>query len=395
MRSHSRFALLAIAALLGGCRDAPEPFVPPGREPPSESVWRLTFNPGDDRAPAWSPDGARVYYSAEGFEDRIGEPGLLASIPFEGGVAEIVFPELQVDTGAIRWFTAPSMASGPDRVAFAHVVRLFGETLCGVTLLVDCGATQFGSLPQPRLATVAVRVRRVDAPDGLVADPTYEIDFAGRFFDGTQHPSGLPGVYLIDHYPFHQVFLEDSTLIFRPSWAPDGTRLAISDGLQLLIWDVDGGGVTPIAGTSDGVMPAWSPTGDWIAFTRLERADSTGAFCEHIVEGAAGALLTCVEERRSYTLGPRILTLSRPDGSERRELGEGEEAAWSPDGARLFFRRDGRIWVRGLDPGDTAAPVPGTEGGREPAVSPDGRHVAFARRGADNRYSIWIAVIEP
>ncbi len=395
MRARSGFALLAIAALTSGCREAPEPFVPPDLEPPTESTWRLTFNPGDDRAPTWSPDGARIIYSAEGFEDRLGEPGLLASVPFEGGIADIVFPDLQVDTGPVRWFTAPSVASNPDRVAFAQLIRLFGETLCGATVLVDCGTTQFGSLPQPRLATVAVRVRQVEAPDGLTADPTYEINFAGRLFDGTQHPSGLPGVYLIDHYPFHQIYSEDSTLVFRPSWAPDGTRLAVSDGLQLLIWDVDGGSVSPIAGTADGVTAAWSPTGEWIAFTRLERADSTGAFCEHIVGGTEGPVLTCVEQRRSFTLGPRILTLVRPDGSERRELGEGEEAAWSPDGLRLFFRRDGQIWVRGLNPGDAAVPVPGTDGGREPAIAPDGRHLAFARRGGDGRLSIWIAGIEP
>ncbi|HEX7091519.1 MAG TPA: hypothetical protein VF192_15370, partial [Longimicrobiales bacterium] len=51
-------ALLAALALLA-CREV-GPFESMHRPPPGDPPWRLTFNPGDDRAPAWSPAGDSV-----------------------------------------------------------------------------------------------------------------------------------------------------------------------------------------------------------------------------------------------------------------------------------------------------------------------------------------------
>ncbi len=77
-----------------------------------------------------------------------------------------------------------------------------------------------------------------------------------------------------------------------------------------------------------------------------------------------------------------------------RDVGPGDEPAWSPDGSLLFFRRDDQIWRWPVAGGQPAA-VPGTEGGREPAVSPDGSALAFAKRGASGTHDIWIVSAEP
>ena len=62
--------------------------------------------------------------------------------------------------------------------------------------------------------------------------------------------------------------------------------------------------------------------------------------------------------------------------------------AWTPDGRSLVFvgRRGGvqRLYVRDLD-ADQARPLEGTEGAQVPAVSPDGRWVAFFADGAIRR----------
>jgi Tol biopolymer transport system component len=38
--------------------------------------------------------------------------------------------------------------------------------------------------------------------------------------------------------------------------------------------------------------------------------------------------------------------------------------------------------------------VPGTQGGREPAVSPDGQHLAFAKQSEGDDYDIWVVSLQ-
>ncbi len=400
--SPSRLGRLALIALAGtiGCSDAPAPFVPPPREPPSEPAWQLTFNPGDDRTPTWTRGSDRVIYSAEGFDGLPDAPGVLASIPFQGGVAEQALINVQKEASPTRWLTTPSVTPDGARLAFAHIIFRFEAELCGISpTALDCGEPVLRQpvlepLPRPRLGTVALRVRRFDTTGPLSQDPSIEVAFEGRVLDGTQHPFGLPGVWLIDYHPFHQVNVEEGTLVFRPHWSPDGERIAFSDGLRLLVWNTAQGTVAPIPGTSDGTSPAWSPDGESIAFTRLERAGSSTSMCTHLVPSRDGLTPACVEQRTTYTIGRRILSLVRPDGSGVIEVGEGEEPAWAPDGKTIFYRDRDQIWQLNIESG-AVNPVPRTESGREPAVSPDGRHLAFAKRTSSGKHDIWIVLLEP
>ncbi len=336
-----------------------------------------------------------MVYTAAGFEDTAATPGLLLSIPFEGGVAERVFGDLQTDTGPAFWLTTPTIDASGERFAFAHIIRLFDELLCLEPLFIDCGQPLDTVFPVPTLDVVALKVRRPGESVPISAGPRIDIDFEGRFFNETRKPDGLPGVWEIQYYPFHQVHVEEGTLIFRPSLSPDGTRIAFSDGLRILIWDVDGTAPpVPIAGTEDGVSPAWSPDGAWIAFTRLERLGSTSGFCRYYVPPPTAPLLNCAEDRTDFAMGRRVLTVIRPDGSGATELGDGEEPAWAPDGETILYRLSEQIWRRRVDGGDPTA-IEGTVGGREPAVSPAGDHLAFARRDGSGAYDIWVARLAP
>lgn len=387
--------------LLWACQDAPEPFTPPERAPLEGPAWQLTFNPGDDRAPTWSTDGQRVIYSAEGLDDdTLDMRGILVSVPFEGGRADRVFPEVQRNDEAERWLTTPMESSADDRLVFAHIIRYQG-TLCGVPAFIVCSDATVPALTQPRLDSIAFRVRGPDDSGSLSSNTTLGIKYAGRSFDPSQQVDGLLGVWQIELYPFQRVHAEEGALIFRPSWSPDGRLVAVSDGLQILVWDPQAGTVTPVPGTADGVTPAWSPDGEWIAFVRLERSSSRTDFCRHFITTSTGLVLGCAEERTEYDVGRRIVTLVRPDGSELREVAEGEEPAWMPDGEQLVIRYQDQLWRADADGGSLAL-ISNTEGGREPAVSPDGRYLAFARRDVEEdeendveeKYSIWVVRLE-
>jgi TolB protein len=180
-------------------------------------------------------------------------------------------------------------------------------------------------------------------------------------------------------HPFQRQYARDRAEGFRPSWSPDGSRIVYSDGLRLLILNFASGVVDTIPGTSDAVWPAWSPTGNVIAYTRLQRSGSHNATCNCYATGRVGPVLML--NRTIYHDGnDRVgtLMLINPDGSNPRELGIGEAPAWSPDGNTLVFQRGGQLF-RSAANGANATPIPNTDYSYEPAISPNGRFLAFTR----------------
>ncbi|MFW6088270.1 MAG: hypothetical protein ACODAB_00870 [Gemmatimonadota bacterium] len=386
-------------ALAAACRDAPELLEPPELEPLGPAPYQLTYDPGREVAPAWSASGDSVIYATErllapgstGSDTiRIGRP--LKVIHREGGTARHVFPQLQPSADGTTPIDHAAQSADGRVVAFTLLPPL-PPLLCeSLDVVVTCVPTVAADAP-PRLDQGLLRVREPNAATTPAADPQLEVTFPGRSFDTSQNPEGLDGVWQVEVHPFQRQFNLDRRAPDRISWSPEGDRVVFSDGISLRVWNPSTGDVTPIPGGEDGVNPAWSPSGNWIAFERYDRGVQQDAVCEHRLGDETGPLL-CLEQRRTWPTLGRAIALVPPDGGDPRILTEGSRPAWGP-GERIYYERGRQIWSVGVD-GEDAAPVPSTAGGLEPAVSPDGRWLAFARVDTLTASSdIWIAELEP
>jgi hypothetical protein len=147
-----------------------------------------------------------------------------------------------------------------------------------------------------------------------------------------------------------------------PSWGPDGTIAFVSaDGgsgpvvsgqANLFVVPEDGGAVTALAGASSNgqanYYPAFSPNGQWIAFTQSASGESSFS--------AADARVRLVRADNSG----EVLTLDAANGN----VGASSYPTWARDGTHLSFAstRPGGLgsWDLYLLPLDPVTGAPGT-----------------------------------
>lgn len=382
--------VVALLPLLAVCRDAPDLFEPPEPAPLGPAPYRLTFSPDRDATPAWSADADTVYYLSHlpgigaSSGDTDGLTAVLFKIPAAGGTAVRALPVLQPDGTTL---SIVDFAVAHDGRIATYIPASFAGPLCGVA--VPFCAVPLSSTPVLREAYV-----RVSMPAGsnlTATDVRVTVSYRGRRFDTSENPEGLAGIHITELFPFQRLFNEAGHAPSGLSWSPDETRLALSDGLGVLLWTPSTGDTVRVPKSTDGIDPAWSPSGDWIAFERLERGTEKQQECVYRV----GDMVQCVERRIEYALPRRRLAIVRPGGEVLRILPEGTRPAWSHDGRRIYYEHEGSVWMVGID-GTGEAPVPGTEHGSEPVSSPDGRHIAFTRTDPETgEADIWIVEAPP
>lgn len=179
----------------------------------------------------------------------------------------------------------------------------------------------------------------------------------------------------------------------QPDWSPGGKVIGFSrtsygeqGSERLRAIAPDGSGERTLAG-GRGSDPSWSPGASEVAFVGagifVARAD--GGAKRRLVAptfaGVGGPAWSVDGAEIAYVTGALAIRSIRVDRTADRELvRDGTTPAWSPNGKRLAFSRDGHIWTAARD-GSAAAEV--TRGGAEdlaPSWSPDGEWLAFVRR---------------
>ncbi len=113
------------------------------------------------------------------------------------------------------------------------------------------------------------------------------------------------------------------------SWSPDSRRLVYDCRGEIRVWDLETGKITKIA---DGHLPAWSPSGDWIAFFQDTSEPANDEFHSPYGPGR----------------WPPRCSIVHPDGSEEKMLVDfyrvfkhpGDFVAppvWSPDSKTILL----------------------------------------------------------
>lgn len=242
--------------------------------------------------PTFSPDGKRLAFAGyrRGAAGPSGTEAVLVSDLQRGDVSAVLESD-ELATIYLYW--------SPDS---RHIAGLFQRGSDLVLYIFDTTRSD-----PPREVLVGQPLYWSWAPDGN----TIAVHVGG---DAGSNPEAWVGLLHLGAGGATQERFSEAAGNFRaPSWSPTGNRLAyvsMGGGTSLLSVRDAAGQVTHLDSSSTDLAFAWSPSGDWLAFSHGEPR------LAGVYQG---------------------LEIAHADGSARRTLSQDELVAfyWSPDSARL------------------------------------------------------------
>ena len=365
--SHKRLVIIALAALVALAtavlavalisRKSPDD----STAPQQRKLWQLTFDPGLESEPSWSPDGRMIAYSS----DRSGNFDIWVRPVGEGDPVRVTTSE------AHDW--QPDWAPEGNRLVFRSERDGGGLFVTPVLGGKERKVSSFGSRPRW-------------SPDGAQI----------LFYSSPLETLEIPKVYVVglDGKPPREVLsgILPQFGLFRLAWRPDAKHLSLwgwHNQEKWSFWTVPLDGGPPIKSEIDPKVEErireasltlydflWSPSGQTLYF------EGTSQSVRNMwkVEVDARSL--------RWTAGPERLTTG---GGPERDI------AISPDGRKLAFTaraEQTRLWslpfdasagrVKGESRPVTAAGVKAVY----PELSPDGQRLAYVTRRA-GKWELW------
>ncbi len=330
--------------------------------PPQHKLWQLTFDPGLESEPSWSPDGRMIAYSS----DRSGNFDIWVQPVGEGNPVRVTTSE------AHDW--QPDWAPEGNRLVFRSEREGGGLFVTPVLGGQERKISSFGYHPRW-------------SPDGA------RILFTGSTLIGTAE---LPKVYVVglDGQPPREVLADflRQFAFFRVAWRPDGEHISLwgwsrQDKWRFFTIPLNGG--APVKSEIDPKIEEqireatveltdflWSPSGRTLYFKGTSQS---------------------VKNLWKVEVDPQSMRWI--SGPERLTTGAGPDSdlAISPDGRKLAFTaraEQTRIWSLPFDASAGRLKGEGrplTGAGVKavyPNLSPDGQRLGFSTRRA-GRWELW------
>ena len=311
---------------------------PPGVPNGSGSLIRLTYNPGQDLAPSWLPDGSGFLYTMER-DDREDRDRCLARMPARGGsITALICDRVPAADDSVDTYSAAAVA--PDgRMAY---FRTSASLSLGRPLTPDYEELVLGSLLHPEDVRVLQSLPTL-GPSGRVQDALAQLAWLGD--------SSLV-------YVAQKVFYIDPCRGCPPDTLPSGLEIA----------RLDFGGPTPrltmLPGSDQASSLAMSSAdtvyytinGDSRVFRLVLSADSIAVVHDF------GATLIARDVR---VVGNRMVAVV------------GGNVSFGVDPGAGPIQRDGggQLLAVDLQTGTEVPLAPPELLFRHPALAPDGRHV--------------------
>jgi len=302
-----------------------------------EHAERLTSDPGEEYAPAWSPDGQYIAYTSKDSRGNFD----IALIKASGGQAARLTPNPTYDG-------LPSWSPDSQHIAFESyrdfhadiwVMDLDGQNPRKLTFSREGNFTPTWSPDGSRILYESVPLNSDPSGNRELWVMNREGKNTRKLASGF-NPEERDLFFASGH--FHSTELE-ATLsqptkvltVSKPyeiftcglSWSPDGKRIAFESvrGGSISLWVMNSDGTNPVQLTRDlsnNWHPAWSPDGKRIAFA----SDRSGNYDIWIMDAD----------------GSNPAPLTQDPASDFRP-------SWSPDGKRIVFTslRSGTadLWV--------------------------------------------------